>query len=63
MRHLVVVCDADRIIYANVDKRVGNVAMYTSGAIEHPEINQKILDVLERTRPAFENRDAKYQIA
>jgi ABC-type lipoprotein export system ATPase subunit len=61
--NLAVVCDADQIIYAHLDKKAGNVVTYTSGSIEHPEINQKILDVLEGTRPAFENRDAKYQMA
>lgn len=61
--NLAVVCDADQIIYAHLDKKAGNAVTYTSGSIEHPEINQKILDVLEGTRPAFENRDAKYQVA
>jgi hypothetical protein len=30
------------------------------GAIESPEINRYLVDVLEGTRPAFDNRDAKY---
>lgn len=61
--NLAVVCDADQIIYAHLDKKPGNVVTYTSGSIESPEINQKILDVLEGTRPAFRNRDGKYQLA
>jgi hypothetical protein len=34
---------------------------YTSGALENPQINKKVLDVLEGTRPAFNNRARKYQ--
>ncbi len=59
--NLAVVCDADQIIYAQLDKKAGNCVSYISGAIENPVINRKILDVLEGTRPAFDNRDAKYQ--
>jgi ABC-type lipoprotein export system ATPase subunit len=59
--NLAVVCDADQIIYAHLDKRSGNAVTYTSGSIEHPMINRRIMDVLEGTRPAFENRDSKYQ--
>jgi hypothetical protein len=33
---------------------------YVSGAIENPEINAKIVDILEGTKPAFNNRRAKY---
>jgi transcriptional regulator with XRE-family HTH domain len=59
--NLAVVCDADQVIYAHLDKKAGNVVTYTSGSIEHPVINRKIMDVLEGTRPAFENRGSKYQ--
>ena len=55
------VCDADQIIYAHLDKKAGNTVTYACGSIEHPVINRKIMDVLEGTRPAFENRDSKYQ--
>lgn len=60
--NLAVVCDADQIIYAHLDKKDRNKITYTSGSIEHPLINQKIVDVLEGTRPAFENRDSKYKV-
>jgi hypothetical protein len=33
------------------------------GAIESPSINRFLVDVLEGTRPAFDNRDAKYFVA
>jgi ABC-type lipoprotein export system ATPase subunit len=60
--NLAVVCDADQVIYAEMDKPGGNRILYTSGAIENPEINKHIVDVLEGTRPAFDVRDAKYRI-
>lgn len=59
--NLAVVCDADQIIYAHLDKKAGKAVTYTSGAIENPVINHMVIDVLEGTRPAFDNRDAKYQ--
>lgn len=57
--NLAVVCDAEQIICASLDKK--NFKMdYPSGAIENPEINKVLLDILEGTRPAFDNRDSKY---
>ncbi len=58
--NLAVVCDADQIIYAHLSKSEGNRVTYLSGSIENPIINQKIIDVLEGTRPAFDNRESKY---
>lgn len=58
--NLAVVCDAEQIIYAEIRKDRGNEVTYLSGSIEEPEINRKIVDVLEGTRPAFNKRDAKY---
>jgi len=58
--NLAVVCDAEQIICADLDKK-GNYRMnYLSGAIENPIINNAIVDVLEGTMPAFDNRDSKY---
>ena len=34
--------------------------IYTSGSIEDPLINRRIVDILEGTRPAFDKRDDKY---
>jgi ABC-type lipoprotein export system ATPase subunit len=59
--NIAVVCDAEQIIYASIDRSEGNRITYTSGSIEDPAINKHVLDVLEGTRPAFDNRDAKYQ--
>jgi AAA domain, putative AbiEii toxin, Type IV TA system len=60
--NLAVVCDAEQIIYSNMNKVSNNQITYKSGAIENPEINKKIIDVLEGTTPAFKKRDAKYLI-
>jgi len=57
--NLAVVCDAEQIICASLDKK--NFKMdYPSGAIENPLLNEALLDILEGTRPAFDNRDSKY---
>lgn len=58
--NLAVVCDADQVIHAQLDKTDGNRVTYTSGAIEDPVITRLIVDVLEGTMPAFDLRDAKY---
>jgi hypothetical protein len=57
--NLGVVCDAEQVIHAKRDP-ASNAVTYTAGAIENPVINKHIIDVLEGTRPAFENRDSKY---
>ena len=59
--NLAVVCDAEQIIVASIDKKNNNTVHYPSGAIENPETNKKVLDILEGTKPAFENRENKYQ--
>jgi predicted ATPase len=60
--NLAVVCDADQVIHASIDKANGNRVTYTTGAIEDPTITQLIVDVLEGTKPAFDLRDAKYEV-
>ena len=35
---------------------------YETGSIENPEINQRIVDVLEGSQPAFVKRRLKYDI-
>lgn len=58
--NLAVVCDADQIICAYLDKEDGNRVRYETGAIENPMINRRLVDILEGTRRAFDNRDGKY---
>jgi ABC-type lipoprotein export system ATPase subunit len=57
--NLAVVCDAEQVISANMDKHTNEIR-YTLGSIENPTTNKKILDVLEGTLPAFQKRDHKY---
>jgi predicted ATPase len=58
--NIAVVCDAEQIIHAQIDRSAGNKVIYTMGSIESPDINRYLVDVLEGTRPAFDNREAKY---
>lgn len=58
--NLAVVCDAEQVIACSIDKHDGNRLKYVSGAIENPLINKLIVDILEGTRPAFDNRGSKY---
>jgi ABC-type lipoprotein export system ATPase subunit len=60
--NLAVVCDAEQVVHAFIDKENNNRVTYTSGAIENPKINEKIVDVLEGTWPAFRNRSIKYDL-
>lgn len=60
--NLAVVCDADQIVHASIDKSDGNRVTYASGAIEDPTLTKLIVNVLEGTKPAFDLRDAKYEV-
>lgn len=59
--NLAVVCDADQIIQMSIAKDKLNEVSCISGAIENPEINIRAINVLEGTRPAFDNRTSKYE--
>ena len=58
--NLAVVCDAEQVIYATFDRKDGFKISYVSGSIENPEINEHVVNVLEGTKPAFDNRRIKY---
>jgi len=58
--NIAVVSDAEQIIYTEIDKTNKNKIKYISGAIEDDHINKKIVEVLEGTMPAFNNRTVKY---
>lgn len=60
--NLAVVCDADQVIHAAMDKAKGNEIIYTSGALENPQISNFVTDVLEGTRWAFDVRGSKYEV-
>jgi energy-coupling factor transporter ATP-binding protein EcfA2 len=57
-----VVCDADQVIHATLDKTDGNKVTYVSGSIENQRITELIVDVLEGTKPAFDLRDSRYDV-
>lgn len=61
--NLAVVCDAEQIIHAYMEKSQSNNIEYLSGSIENPDINKRIIDILEGTTPAFKNRESKYYIS
>ena len=58
--NLAVVCDAEQIIYSSFDRKHASKIGYVSGSIEDPVINKHVVDVLEGTKPAFNNRRIKY---
>ncbi|KAA6490836.1 hypothetical protein DXT98_01360 [Agrobacterium sp. ICMP 7243] len=61
--NLAVGADAEQIVCVRLDKANNYKFSYDSGAIENPRINQRIIDVLEGSQPAFVKRRLKYHIA
>lgn len=60
--NLAVVCDADQIVHASLDINDGHRVTYKTGGLEHPEMNQFTLDVLEGGRTSFDKRDDTYVV-
>lgn len=58
--NLAVVCDAEQIIHATFDRKNGAQISYHSGSIEDGTINRAVVDILEGTKIAFDNRGQKY---
>ena len=58
--NLAVVCDAEQVIYSSFERKNASKITYTAGAIENPTINLHVVNVLEGTKPAFDNRRVKY---
>jgi ABC-type lipoprotein export system ATPase subunit len=58
--NLAVVCDAEQIIWCEVDKEEKNKVTYRTGSIENPEMNKHVVDVLEGTWRAFTDRGKAY---
>ncbi|GAW68749.1 ABC transporter [Geoanaerobacter pelophilus] len=58
--NLAVVCDAEQVIHSSFDRKSGSKITYTAGSIESPQINSHVVNVLEGTKPAFDNRRVKY---
>jgi len=61
--NIAVVCDAEQIISTSINKLDNFRVVIASGAIENPIINDKIVQVLEGTMPAFTMRNMKYKLA
>lgn len=60
--NLAVVADAEQIIHVSIDKKDGRHDFdFFSGAIENPRVNRAVVDILEGTMPAFDNRRLKYR--
>ena len=60
--NLAVVADAEQVIHVAIDKKdAKNEFASFSGSIEAPKINQSVVDILEGTLPAFDNRRLKYR--
>ncbi len=60
--NLAVVCDVDQIIHIKIEKHNKNKVTINSGALEDPEINNAVVDILEGTYAAFDTRDMKYKV-
>ena len=58
--NLAVVCDAEQVICVKIEKENQNEVTLISGSIEDPLLNSKIVEILEGTFPAFDNRTKKY---
>lgn len=60
--NLAVVADAEQIIHVSIDKKDKKHDFnFFSGAIEEPRINGAVVEILEGTMPAFDNRRLKYR--
>jgi hypothetical protein len=60
--NLAIGADAEQIIYVNLEKHKDYKFRFKTGSIENPMINEKVVKILEGTRPAFVQRRLKYQI-
>lgn len=60
--NLAVACDAEQIVYANLEKGKGNTLKYATGSLENPGICQEVIRVLEGSKPVFDLRGYKYTV-
>jgi ABC-type lipoprotein export system ATPase subunit len=58
--NLAVVCDAEQVIWSVFDRKNASKISYLAGSIENPAINTHVVNVLEGTMTAFNNRSSKY---
>ena len=54
--------DVEQIIHVSIDKKDSKHDFdFFSASIEEPRINEAVVDILEGTLPAFDNRRLKYR--
>jgi len=58
--NLAVACDAEQVIVCSMERDGSNRIEYDAGSIEELHLNQSVVNILEGTMPAFENRRRKY---
>lgn len=58
--NLAVACDAEQVIVCTMERDGSNRIKYDAGSIEELHLNQSVVNILEGTKPAFENRRRKY---
>lgn len=58
--NLAVACDAEQVVVCTMERDGSNKISYEAGAIEELNLNQSVVNILEGTKPAFENRRRKY---
>lgn len=58
--NLAVVYDTEQVIYCSFDRKNLSKINSVSGAIENFEINVHVVNVLDGTKRAFNNRSSKY---
>lgn len=58
--NIAVACDAEQIIFCEMDKNNYQHITYVTGSIENEDIRKHVVDVLEGTMPAFDLRRQKY---
>lgn len=58
--NIAVVTDAEQIIRVHIDKTNNNKVFVESGPVENQTMNKHIVDILEGTMSAFDNRNVKY---
>ena len=58
--NLAVYCDAEQVIYSSFNRKNSSKITYMAGSIESAATNSHVVDVLEGTMPAFNNRRIKY---
>lgn len=57
--NLAVCCDSEQIIHAQIDRENNHAVTYETGALEVPTLKLVVLNKLEGTPPAFDNRKTK----